>query len=159
MPKLSRISPDPRHMGIFIDNFWNAITLIEDKEEAKSFLKDLLTHTETKMFAKRIQIAKMLLQGYDYRAIRNHVKVTSGTIAQVNNLLHTRGDGLKQIVSRLLEIESKREKKLEGKSQSLVPAGPYRLIPDLIEFGAGVTKQKIKRIRKKKSVIVEPLDV
>lgn len=159
MPKLSRISPDPRHMGIFIDNFWNATTLIENKEEAKSFLKDLLTHTETKMFAKRIQITKMLLQGYDYRAIKNYVKVTSGTIAQVNNLLHIGGDGLKRIVSRLLEIEAKHKKKLEGKSQPVVSAGPYRLVPDLVELGVRVAKQKIKKAGKKESVVVEPLEL
>src|SRR3990172_3046744 len=98
MPKISRLAPDPRHIGIFVDNFWNAITFLENKEETKSFLRNLLTHTETKMFAKRIQIAKMLAQGYDYLTIRNCVKVTSGTIAHINNLLNTSGEGLKMIV-------------------------------------------------------------
>ena len=82
MTKVSRIKLDPKHLGFFLNNFWNLITLLENKDQVKSFLKDLLTHTEMKMFAKRIQIAKMLLEGYSYQTIRSYVKVTDSTIAR-----------------------------------------------------------------------------
>ena len=157
MTKISRISPDPRHMGIFVDNFWNAVTLLENKEETKKFLKDLLTHTETKMFAKRIQIAKMLMQGYDYRAIRNYVKVTNTTIAKVNNLLNTKGENLKLIIGRIIHLEKKRQRKIEGEDQSIIPAGPMRLLPDLVELGINVADAELKKRNKRKSVQVEPL--
>lgn len=102
MTKVSSFSPEPKNLKIYFDNFWKAIALTKNKEEAKGLLEDLLTHTEIKMFAKRIQIAKMLIEGNDYQTIRGQVKVTSGTIAQVNNLLNTGGHGLKNIVERLV---------------------------------------------------------
>lgn len=158
MTKISRISPDPRHMGIFIDNFWNAVTLLESKEETKTFLKDLLTHTETKMFAKRIQIAKMLVQGYDYRTIKNYVKVTNSTIASVNNLLNTGGKGLVRIIKRLIKLEEKRKNEYEGKDREVVPPGLMRLVPDLVDLGIDLTTQHLRKREKRKSVKVEPLD-
>lgn len=112
MTKLSRYT-DPRHMGWFINNFWTAVTLLEDKEEVKSFLKGILTHTEMKMFAKRLQIAKMLIEGYDYGTIRSYVRVGDETIARINNLLEARGDEIKRVIGKLQEIERKRERELE----------------------------------------------
>lgn len=63
MTKLSRIKVKEEHLGLFINSLWNLITLLENKDQVKNFLKDLLTHTEMKMFAKRTQIAKMLIEG------------------------------------------------------------------------------------------------
>lgn len=91
MTKISRIRVDSRHLGFFINNFWNLITLLENKDQVANFLKDLLTHTEMKMLAKRIQIAKMLLEGHDYRAIRGYVKVSDATIATISNKIEIGG--------------------------------------------------------------------
>lgn len=62
MTKISRIKINPKHLDFFLHNFWNLITLLENKDQVKNFFRDLLSHTEMKMFAKRIQIAKMLLK-------------------------------------------------------------------------------------------------
>lgn len=112
MTKLSRKPVDPGHLGQFINNFWDGATLLSNKDEVKTFLRELLSHTETKMFAKRLQVAKMLLEGYDYLTIGNFVKVTAPTIAKMNNTLHTGGGGLKAVVSHLQRLEEKREHRL-----------------------------------------------
>ena len=43
MTKVSRWTVDPERMGIFIDNFWNVLTLLDSKDQVKAFLKDLLS--------------------------------------------------------------------------------------------------------------------
>ncbi|MBI2595836.1 hypothetical protein HYW46_03850 [Candidatus Daviesbacteria bacterium] len=112
-------------MGYFISNLWNAFSLLESREEAVIFLKELLTPTEIRMMAKRIQIAKMLLEGYKYDDIKTHVRVTNNTISSVNSKLQFEdGGGYLKIVKRLIQIESKRQDKLEGK-KSIFDPGPY----------------------------------
>lgn len=140
-------------MGVFIDNFWNAITLIESKEETRKFLRDLLTHTEVKMLAKRIQIAKMLIEGYDYQTIKNKVKVTSNTIARINNELNTNGQGLKKIVNRLITIEKKARPKPKPIIRAPKTTGSI-LVETAAKLAAEAAVKKIKKTRKRRSVKV-----
>ncbi|MEK7534137.1 MAG: YerC/YecD family TrpR-related protein [Patescibacteria group bacterium] len=149
MTKVSRIKIDVKHLGFFLNNFWNIITLLENKDQVKDFLKDLLTHTEMKMLAKRIQIAKMLIEGYNYQAIRNYVKVTDSTIARINNILETRGEGLKIAISYLEKIESDIEKDRMKISSDLQKRYPSYFLPEIITDAIG---KRIKVHRKRSSV-------
>lgn len=124
MPRISQIQIEAKRMAYFISNLWNVFTLIENREEAVIFLKELLTPTEIRMMAKRIQIAKMLLEGCKYEDIINHVRVTSGTISTVNNQLQYGDGGYTKIIQRLIEIETKKQQRIEGKKEFLDP-GPY----------------------------------
>lgn len=137
-------------MDYFITNLWNVFTLIENRDEAVAFLKELLTPTEVRMLAKRIQIAKMLLEGHKYENIIPHVRVTPGTISAVSNQLLYGSGGYHKIIERLIKIEKKRQEKLEGK-KSLFDPGPYA--------GRGTSEwllkkaaQKTQNYLKKKSV-------
>lgn len=147
MTKLSTIRLDSKHLGFFLNSFWSLITLLENKDQVKSFLKDLLTHTEMKMLAKRIQIAKMLLEGYDYRAIRNYVKVTDPTISKISNILATDGEGLKTAVGFLQKIESQIEKRRFSGKPLKERYGMY-FLPDKLIDAAG---KKLKSHNKKLS--------
>lgn len=145
MTKISRIRIDSNHLGLIINNFWTAVTLLEDKEQVKLFLKDLLTHTEMKMLAKRIQIAKMLMEGYDYRAIRGFTKVTDGTIANVSNKLEF-GEGLKLVVQRLKKIE----KEIERERMRALPnlkrsQSSYFLLDEVVESLSKTAKKRRRR--------------
>ncbi len=148
MTKISRIKVEPRHLGFFLNNFWSLITLLENKDQVKSFLKDLLTHTEMKMFAKRIQIAKMLLEGYRYNDIRNYVKVTDSTIARISNMLETGGDGLKVAVNFLQKIESDIDKERMRITPDLKKKYGMYFLPEKIMEAVG---RKIKDNNKKRS--------
>lgn len=149
MTKVSRLRVDPKHLGFFLNNFWSLITLLEDKEHVKNFLKDLLTHTEMKMLAKRIQVAKMLLEGYDYRAIRNYVKVTDVTIAKISNVLEIGSNGLKLAISHLQKIEVEIDKERMRATPDLKKKYPAYFLPEkTIEF----VEKEMRRRRKKISV-------
>lgn len=88
-------------MAYFIARFWEAVAVLRDRNETQVFLRDLLTHTEIKMFAKRLAIAKMLLEGRDYETIEEELRVTPGTIARINNLLAEGGEGFRMVLKRL----------------------------------------------------------
>ena len=101
MPKISRNPVDIRRLNYFISNLWNTFALFESREEAVLFLKELLTPTEIRMLAKRIQISKMLLEGYKYQDIKPHVRVTDSTISSINNQIQFGAGGLIKIIERL----------------------------------------------------------
>lgn len=147
MTKLSRYS-DPKRLSGFIHRFWNAVTLIEERNEAISFLKDLLTPTETRMIAKRLQIADMLAKGYKYQDIKNFVRVTEQTISSVNNKLQFGEDGLIKILKRLEKIDQTRQDKLEGK-RSLFdqPAGLGRAVSNLTSVGISKSFKHHRKVR------------
>lgn len=149
MTKISRIKVDSRHLGFFINNFWNLITLLENKDQVASFLKDILTHTEMKMVAKRIQIAKMLLEGCDYRSIRNYVKVSDTTIATINNKLEIGGEGLKTAIECFRKVEKDIERERFRITPDLKKRYGLYFIPErLIDS----VSSKIKVVRKKNSI-------
>lgn len=148
MPRVSRIRLEPKYLGFFLNNFWGVITLLESKDQVKDFLKDLLTHTEMKMLAKRIQIAKMLLEGYDYRSIRNYVKVTDPTIARISNILEIAGDGLKTAIRELQKIEAEIDKERMRSTPNLKKKYPMYFLPELAAEALG---KEIKKRKKKQS--------
>lgn len=114
MTKLSRYIIEPKNLSRFIDNFWTTVTLLESKNEVKEFLSDILTRTEIKMFVKRLQIAKMLLSGYDYNTIKRYVRVTHQTIASVANVVKDEErKGLKRAISYLNKMESDFQEELD----------------------------------------------
>lgn len=126
------------------------MTLIEDRPEAISFLKDLLTPTEIRMIAKRLQIADMLSKGYKYEDIHNFVRVTKQTITSVNNKLNFGEDGLIKILQRLEKIDQDIQKKMEGgRGVFDQPPGMARMASDLLDLGLN---QITKVVTKKKKV-------
>lgn len=149
MTKISRVKLDAKHLGFFINNFWNLITLLENKDQVASFLKDLLTHTEMKMFAKRIQIAKMLMEGYNYKSIKGFVKVTDPTVAKINNKLETGAEGLKTAIFYLQKIEKEIDRKRMSSAPDLKRRYPSYFLPEIV---IGEISKSLKRRRKRQSV-------
>lgn len=107
MTKLSRRAVDPEKFGHYVNNLWSAFTLMDSKEDIRLLFKDLFTHTEYKMFAKRLEIARRLLEKEHYDAIKEELKVTANTIARINNVLAEKGDGLRKAHEKLEELEEK----------------------------------------------------
>ncbi len=107
MTKLSRRPHDPEFFGHYVNNLWSAFTLMDSKEDIKFLFKDLFTHTEYKMFAKRLEIARRLISGETYEAIINALKVTAPTITKINNTLAAQGFGLRKADEKLKILENK----------------------------------------------------
>lgn len=85
------------------EQFWKVVAKLKSPSEVKLFFRDLLTHTERKMFAKRLQIARMLLEKQNYYLIGKRLHVTATTIAKINNWLNTFGEGYRLAIDKLEE--------------------------------------------------------
>lgn len=69
------------------------ISDIKTPEEAYQFLTDFLTPAEFESFAKRLAISYWLKKGRSYTNIKNNLKVSSATIAEVANTMKSKGFG------------------------------------------------------------------
>lgn len=74
MTKLSKRLLDPKDLGLYINNLWSVFTLLDSKDQVRALFRDLFTHTEYKMFAKRLEIAKRLLEGQTYEEISQNLR-------------------------------------------------------------------------------------
>lgn len=113
MTKISRWPIEKEKMSLFLDDFWAAVASLKSKSEARNFFNQFLTHTERKMFAKRFQIAMMLLLGYDYHAIRNRTRTSDATIAKINNWIEENRTELISVARRIIQLKEKKAMKYE----------------------------------------------
>lgn len=151
MPRVSQKYIEAKRVAYFISNLWTTITLIESRDETIVFLKELLTPTEIRMLSKRIQIAKMLIEGYKYGDITHHVRVTSGTISTVNNQLQFGEGGYIKIIDRLIKLEQRKQKSMEkafSKDKDILYPKPFG---GTLDWAIGKTVKEIKKYSKKKS--------
>jgi uncharacterized protein YerC len=81
--------------------FAKSLALLHGPMEIAQFLKDLLSEVEVLMFARRLQIAELLIAGETYLEISRHMKVSKGTIARVQTWLDLYGEGYRTVIGRL----------------------------------------------------------
>ena len=137
-------------MGFYINNLWSVFTLIDAKEEIKLLFKDLFTHTEYKMFAKRLEIARRLLAGETYESIMNNLKVTERTISNVSNTLERDGKGLRIAYQKLLDLEKSFQLKRNSRQDYLEHKNWPKLretvlVKNLIKSGLSKADQVLRR--------------
>lgn len=71
----------------YLDLLWTSIAQLETREETELFFKDLLSESEAVMLARRIEIARRLLEGESYDNIIQELKVGKDTIGRVQRWL------------------------------------------------------------------------
>lgn len=102
-------------------DFYLMASLLQDKEDAKKFFKDLLTTSEMVMITRRIQIAKRLLRGESYEEIIERMKVGKTTIGQVDRWLNYGFGGYKDIIKKYKEENKKRTKRYNKNIEGYFP--------------------------------------
>lgn len=146
-------------MGHYVNNLWNAFTLASTKEEVREVFKDLFTHTEYKMVAKRLEIARRLLRNETYEAIKQQLRVTEKPIVHMSNILANGGTGLRKSDQKLTNLEkmylarkNKRQNILEGSERRKLPGEV--VLPELVKAGlktlSKTVAKKIKQSSAKK---------
>ncbi len=78
-----------------------AILALENADEAKCFLRDLMTQGEIKEFANRLEAASLLSKDTQYCAIIESTGLSSTTIARISKWLKGSLGGYRLILSRL----------------------------------------------------------
>lgn len=105
MSQVSKNYLDSKVKKQIYDTFLSAIADLTTPSSTRAFLADLLSDTELTMLGKRLSIAYMLRNGYTQREICSILKVSLGTVSKISLTLHTKGNGYKQIVDRMLKEE------------------------------------------------------
>ena len=77
-----------------------AMVVVKKLPDAAKVLGDLLSEQELQMIAKRLQIAKLLLQKKTYEEIKKEIKVSQHTIARVNIWLQQGGEGFRMVAEQ-----------------------------------------------------------
>lgn len=114
MAKFSRIPKlTKQEQEQLLISFCRALAALNTPEEAAQFLKDLLSRQEAEMLAKRIEIARLLIDGKTYENIRNMLKVSQGTVARVNQWLATSGEGYRLVAKRVKKEKTDQQKYIE----------------------------------------------
>lgn len=130
MKKYSQISN--KEKVDLLQEFCEAISVLSNPEEIMDFITDLLTKQETIMIARRIKIAKMLINGNNYQEIRNSLKVGLGTIAKINQWLLELGQGFRIIAQRTKKEKSKKTKLELSEFQKFKKRYPIMFWPQLL---------------------------
>lgn len=84
-----------------IDVLYEAVGLIETREEFYNFFEDLCTITELQVMAHRFAVAKMLTEGYTYQEISEKTGASTATISRINKCIGYGADGYNVILSRM----------------------------------------------------------
>lgn len=95
---------------------------VRNSTDANLLINDLLTPTERIMMVKRLAIAVLLMQGYEYREIIKLLRVSFGTIALVKLSLEHGSGGYKKAINKILRDEKLKEI-LNKTAQMLITPG------------------------------------
>ncbi len=87
----------------FIDKLFEAIVLLESKEECYRFFEDIATIAEIKALAQRLEVAKMLEANHTYTNIAETTGASTATISRVKRSLNYGADGYKLILRKIRE--------------------------------------------------------
>ncbi len=110
-----------QQIGPVID--WNArinkqfvagILELKSPDEAKLFLRDLMTEAEIKEFANRLEAATLLSKDVQYNAISESTGLSSATIARIAKWLKGSLGGYRLILNRLASHHSNSSKLSKG---------------------------------------------
>ena len=92
-----------------LNEFFMVMALLKDYNEMRKFLTELLSESEQIMLVRRLQIAKMLLEGAKYEEIRIELGVGYENINKVKKWLDAGGSGYLKAIERLEKKQLRRE--------------------------------------------------
>lgn len=105
MTQVSKYPISDRIYQRILEIFLKSLVKIETKDEAQQFIKDFLSPVEQIMLAKRLAIAFLLEQNYEFREISKILRVSLTTIARVSLMRKIGGVGYQKIIHKLLNEE------------------------------------------------------
>ena len=117
-----------------IGDFYDIVAHLKSKKDVANFFMGVLTTSEGIMVARRIQIAKLLLQGNSYTEISDELGAGEATIAEVSQWLNSENEGFRIEIMKHVN----REKKWKGNRKNiydriLSPYGQLKIVKELFE--------------------------
>ncbi len=84
-----------------VDDFFDAVLTLENREECYKFFSDVCTTKEVKAIAQRFTVAKMLKDKKVYTEIVSKTGASTATISRVNRSLEDSNNGYDIVFERL----------------------------------------------------------
>ena len=84
-----------------VDQLFDAILSLKNKEECYTFFEDVRTINELLSLSQRFEVAKMLRQKKTYLEISEKTGASTATISRVNRSLTYGNDGYEMVFERL----------------------------------------------------------
>lgn len=84
-----------------IDELFDAILTLEDREDCYRFFEDICTINEIHAISQRLQVAKLLSDGKTYNEIEDKTNASTATISRINKCLVYGAEGYKRVLERL----------------------------------------------------------
>jgi len=108
MPQVSKRILDSKVEAKIKNTLLDAVSQVRSREDVSAFVNDLLSPVEKTMLSKRLAIAILINRGWEYPAICNFLKVSSGTVAKISILIKHKSAYVRTI-KKLEETEAGRE--------------------------------------------------
>lgn len=86
-----------------VDQLFDAILCLKDREECYTFFEDVCTINELMSLSQRFEVAKMLREQKTYLDIAEKTGASTATISRVNRSLNYGNDGYDMVFSRMEE--------------------------------------------------------
>lgn len=93
----------------FIDRLFDAILLLENRDECYRFFEDICTIGEVRSMAQRLRVAEMLQEENTYTDISEETGASTATISRVKRFLDYGANGYKLILKRLEKLDKQKK--------------------------------------------------
>lgn len=90
-----------------VDGFFEAILLLEDREECYRFFEDICTIKEIQAISQRLEVAKLLKTNKTYNEIEAETGASTATISRINRALNYGSEGYNVVLKKLGIVEDK----------------------------------------------------
>src|SRR3989338_5434662 len=121
MPRAKPQLTPLKERGKILREFWTTLALLENVDEIKNFLKDLLSETEAFMLARRLKIAQLIYAGWSYEKIEKKLHTSASTIAAVHSWLDGGFGGYIQGLAKLKKELYRQQTLQERRTQAHDP--------------------------------------
>lgn len=87
--------------GRELDQLFEAVLTLKTIEDCYIFFDDLCTVNEIQSLAQRLEVARMLREGYTYHKIESETGASTATISRVKRCLNYGNDGYMMALERI----------------------------------------------------------
>jgi TrpR-related protein YerC/YecD len=87
--------------GKELEQLFKAVLTLDTMEDCYVFFDDLCTVNEMKSMAQRLEVARMLREGYTYNQIEEETGASTATISRVKRCLNYGNEGYQLALDRI----------------------------------------------------------
>ncbi len=84
-----------------IDHFMEAVMTLRTQEECYKFFGDVCSSDELNKIARRVRIAKMIVDGRTYREILEETNTSNPTVSRIKGVMDKEESILEDVVKRI----------------------------------------------------------